>query len=195
MSFAKTIPFIIITLLFVQCGNDSNTKNLLSASENWRGEVIEFPLEFATSLQYSGIEHVRFAPGWGKEGASDYFSYAFLWDLSENPQLSAKKLESEMETYFDGLMRLVSKMDSEQKNKIPKSKAFFEKVNGSVYVGKILTYDAFTTKKEVNLNITVKYSMCELQDKHLVLFNISPQSLEHQIWKKLKKVTVTMNCK
>ncbi len=135
MSFAKTIPFIIITLLFVQCGNDTNNKNLLSASGNWRGEVIEFPLEFDTSKQYSGIEYVRFAPGWGKDGASDYFSYAFLWDLSENPQLSAKKLESQMETYFDGLMSMVSKMDSKQNNEISKSKAFFEKVNDSVYVG------------------------------------------------------------
>lgn len=195
MSFAKTIPFIIITLLFVQCGNDTNNKNLLSASGNWRGEVIEFPLEFATSIQYSGIEYVRFAPGWGKEGASDYFSYAFLWDLSENPQLSAQKLESQMETYFDGLMSMVSKMDSKQNNEVSKSKAFFEKVNDSVYVGKILTYDAFTTKKEVHLNITANYSLCESKNKHLVLFNISPQSLEHQIWKKLKKVTVTIDCK
>ncbi len=194
MSFAKTIPFIIITLLFVQCDNTTKIKNLLSASENWRSEVIEFPLEFATSLQYSGVEYVRFAPGWGKEGASDYFSYVFLWDINEDPELSAKKIESEMEVYFDGLMHLVSKTDTRQKSKIPKSKAFFEKVNDSVYVGKILTYDTFTTKKELNLNITVNYSKCELQNKHLILFNLSPQPLEHQIWKKLKKVTVTTNC-
>jgi hypothetical protein len=194
MSFAKTIPFIFVTLLSVQCGNNTKTKNLLSTSESWTSKVIEFPLEFATSLEYSGIEYVRFAPGWGKEGASDYFSYTFLWNLDENPRLSAKKIESEMEIYFDGLMRLTSKMDSKQKNEIPKSKAFFEKVNDSVYVGKILTYDAFTTKKELNLNVTVHYSKCELQNKHLVLFNLSPKSLEHQIWKKLKKVTIDIDC-
>ncbi|PKV51215.1 hypothetical protein ATE84_3289 [Aquimarina sp. MAR_2010_214] len=194
MSFAKIIPFILLTSLFIQCGTDTNTKNLLSAPENWKGEVIEFPLEFATSLQYSGIEYVRFAPEWGEESSSDYFSYVFLWNLSEDPQLSAKKLESEIETYFDGLMSSVSKMNPEQNNEISKSKAFFEKVNDSLYVGKILTYDAFTTKKEVNLNITVSYSMCELQNKHLVLFNISPKPYQHQIWKKLKKVTATINC-
>ncbi len=194
MNLAKTIPFIIITMLFFQCGSENNPHNPLLAPEGWRSEVIEFPLKFASSLAYTGVEYVRFAPGWGEEGATDYFSYVFLWDIDQNPDLSTQKLESEMEIYFDGLMRMVTKMNLKLFKEIPKSKAFFEKINDSVYVGKILTYDAFTTKKEVNLNIIVEYTFCKNNNKHLVLFNISPQPPEHQVWKKMKKVTIDLDC-
>ncbi|MBQ4819402.1 hypothetical protein [Aquimarina sp. MMG016] len=195
MSFTKTMPLFLIFFLFVQCGTDSSEKNILVApSDDWSGEVIEFPLQFANSLKYSGTEHVLFSPGWGDENAKDYFSYVFLWELEENPELSAEKLESEMEVYFDGLMNMVSKMNLKLFKKIPKSKAFFEKVNDSVFVGKVMTYDAFTTKKEVNLNFIVEKNFCNLQKKHLVLFNISPQTSEHQIWKKMKKVSIDLKC-
>ncbi|WP_103068326.1 hypothetical protein [Aquimarina sediminis] len=194
MSFAKTVPFILIALLFIQCNENKTNKNLLNAPENWRGEVIEFPLEFAPSLQYSGIEYVRFAPGWGKEGNLDYFSYVFAWDLYNDPQLSTGKLESDIETYFDGLMSVVS---GENQNSVPsfsRSKAFFEKVNDSVYIGKVLTHDAFTSKKAVSLNILVNYSFCKQQNNHFVVFMISPQGPEHQIWKTLKKINLEQDC-
>ncbi len=194
MNFSKTVPFFLILIIFLQCKEDNSSKNILNAPENWRSEVIEFPLKFASSLQYSGAEHIRFAPGWGKEKAKDYFSYVFLWEIDQEPKLSTKKLESEMEIYFDGLMNMVSKMNLKFFKDIPKSKAFFEKVNDSLYIGKILTYDAFTTKKEVNLNIIVENRFCNLDNRHLVLFNVSPQAPEHPVWKKMKKITIDLEC-
>ncbi|MDY8135805.1 hypothetical protein [Aquimarina sp. 2201CG5-10] len=191
MSFAKTIPFLLITLLFIKCGKDDSSKNLLLApNDDWRGEVIEFPLKFAPSLQYSGTEFIRFAPGWGKENAKDYFSYAFLWDIKDNPKLSAKKLESEMEIYFNGIMNMVSKSGE----KIPESKAFFEKVNETTYAGKVLTYDAFITKRDLQLNLIVEQSFCKSRNKHFVLFLLSPQPTEHSIWKKMKKIDFDVQC-
>ncbi len=194
MNFTKTIPFFLFLLLFTQCNTEKISKNLLLAADGWRGEIIEFPLKFASSISYSGTEYVRFAPGWGEKEAEDYFSYAFLWEIDQNPQLSTEKLESEMETYFDGLMSMVSKMNLKLFKKVPKTKAFFEKVNDAVYVGKVLTYDAFTTKKEVNLNVIVDYKFCSTANKHLVLFNLSPQVPEHQIWKKMKKIRIDLEC-
>ncbi|GGX03376.1 hypothetical protein [Aquimarina muelleri] len=194
MTYSKIIPFIFIFIFFIQCSKNNNEKNLLQASDNWRSEVIKFPLDFATSLQYSGIEYIRFAPGWGKENAMDYFSYVFLWQIDQNPQLSTQKLESEMELYFNGLMNTAPVTES-NKFKVPhQSKAFFEKVNDSVYVGKIITHDAFTTKKELNLNIIIDYKFCNKTKKHLVLFNVSPKPLEHQIWKKLNKIVINTDC-
>ncbi len=195
MSKTKTIPFFIFLLIFIQCKKNDPQENILNAPENWRSEVIEFPLDFATSLHYSGTEHIRFAPGWGEEGANDYFSYVFLWEIDQNPMLSSKKIESEIEIYFDGLMNTVTQMNQKPLKKVPRSKAFFEKVNDSIYIGKILTYDAFTTKKEISLNSIIEYKFCNQQDRHLVLFNISPQTLEHPIWKKMKNVTIDLDCK
>ena len=104
MFSTKTIPFIMYALFFIQC-NTSTPENKLLAPKNWKSEIIKFPLKFAPTLKYSGEEYVRFAPGWGDITASDYFSYAFLWNINEAPQLSTSKLEQEMEAYFDGLMK------------------------------------------------------------------------------------------
>ncbi len=183
MSTSKIIPFILCLVFFLQC-NTLKEKNLLLASDDWRSEIIEFPLDFAPSLNYSGTEYVRFAPGWGNKNASDYFSYVFLWNISQNPELSAKKLEIELEKYFDGLMN----------NDKFKSKAFFEKINESTYVGKVLTFDGFTTQEQVTLNIIVDYSYCNIQNMHHVLFSISPQNPDHQIWKKIKNISIDIEC-
>ncbi|WP_160114654.1 hypothetical protein [Aquimarina sp. AU474] len=164
------------------------------APDNWRGEIIKFPLKFAPSLKYSGTEYVRFAPGWGTENAKDYFSYTFLWETNENPKLSTKKLESEMETYFDGLMSMIHEMSTESQKEINPSKAFFEKINDSIYIGKVITYDAFITKKDVTLNIIVNYEFCDLAKKHLAKFNLSPQSPDHSIWKKMDNIVIDKPC-
>lgn len=189
MNFTKTIPFFII-LLFIQCKPTNTTENLLHAPENWRSEIIKFPLDFANTINYTGEEHIQFAPGWGDEEAKDYFTYVFLWHIDQNPKLSASLLENHMEAYFDGLMSVISKKDSE----IPKAKAFFEKINDTLYVGKTLTYDAFTAQKEIKLNIIVEEKSCNNYDKYQVLFNISPQSPEHPVWKKMKNITTHINC-
>jgi len=194
MKFTKTVPFFIFFLLLNGCNSENPSKNRLLAPTDWRGEILEFPLKFASILPYSGIEYVRFAPDWGKNGAQNYFSYVFLWEIDQNPKLSSEKLESEMEIYFDGLMNLVSKMNLKLLKKIPETKAFFEKVNDSLYVGKIITYDAFTTKKEVRLHAMVTHEFCSKTNKYLVLFNISPQKNSHPIWKKMQKITFDGEC-
>ncbi len=188
MNLPKIVPLFLVVLLFVQCNENNSSKNLLLSKEGWRLEIIEFPLEFAPSLLYFGAEYIRFAPGWGNENTDEYFSYVFLWKIDQDPKLSSKKLEAELETYFNGLMNSVSE------KKLKPAKAFFEKINDSLYAGKILTYDAFTAKKELALNIIVDYRFCNALRKHLVVFNISPQPMEHSIWKKMKKVTINAKC-
>ncbi|MEW7292006.1 hypothetical protein [Aquimarina sp. 2304DJ70-9] len=194
MKFPKIVPFFFILLFFAHCKKNNSSKNPLIAKENWRSETIDFPLDFAPSLDYSGIEYIRFAPGWGNENATDYFSYVFLWIIDQDPKLSSKKIESEMETYFDGLIAAVSKDDLSTEKRKLNAKAFFEKVNDSVYAGKILTYDPFTTKKELNLNIIITHTFCKAENKYLVLFNLSPQTPEHSIWKKMKKIGIDLDC-
>jgi len=197
MSISKTIPFFIIILFaFIQCNNNNNNSSIdpLVAPDNWRKETIEFPLSFAPSIDYKGTEYVRFAPGWGKKGSEEYFTYAFLWYLDEDPKLSSSTLESEFEAYFDGLIAAVSKPNSGNSNNILKTKSFFEKLNNQSFAGKIITYDAFTTKKEVTLNIVATYTSCKNIDTHLVLFKISPQQIDHPVWDKLNEIQINLNC-
>ncbi|WP_298319355.1 hypothetical protein [uncultured Aquimarina sp.] len=195
MTFSKTIPFFIIILLVcIQCKKEDPSINLLSAPDNWRKETIKFPLSFAPSLSYKGTEYVRFAPGWSKQDSKEYFSYAFLWYLDEDPKLSTSTLESELEIYFNGLVQAVSEPNSPSLDNIPKAKAFFEQIDNHSYAGKVLTYDPFTTKKGVNLNIIVTYTPCEKIDEHLVVFRISPQQIDHPVWDKLNEVKPNIDC-
>ncbi len=195
MSIPKTIPYLIcLLLLFTQCQKRPK-KSPLVAPDDWREEVIQFPLDFAPSLGYKGTQHVRFAPDWGQKDSHQYFSYGFLWDIEKNPLLTPKKLESDMETYFDGIMKKVADKNKNSKTKIIKSKAFFESIDENNYIGKVLTYDAFIRKKEVELNILAEYLSCPSSNKHFVLFKISPQKIDHPIWDSLNKLNVFKECK
>jgi len=194
MNFSKTVPFFFILLFFYHCKKDNSSVNPLLTPKNWRSEIINFPLEFAPSLKYSGKEYVRFAPDWDVKDAENYFSYVFLWEIDQDPKLTSKKLEDEMELYFDGLIHMINKTNPEFPENISKSKAFFEELNDGSYLGKVLTYDVFTTKEEVHLNIMVNTTFCAPENKHLVLFNISPQAPKHPIWKKMKKITIDIKC-
>ncbi|MBW1296877.1 hypothetical protein [Aquimarina litoralis] len=195
MTFSKIIPYFAIIFFFLQgCKRENTTLNPLLAPDNWRKETLVFPLSFAPTLSYKGTEYVRFAPGWGKKGTEDYFTYAFLWYLDEKPTLDSKTLETDMEAYFNGLMQIVSKSEENSSTTIPKAKAFFEQLDESSYAGKVITYDAFITKKEVTLNVIATYSNCPELEKHLVLFKLSPQKIDHQVWSKLDAIQLDLDC-
>jgi len=193
MSYSKTIPFLLMIMCCCMQCNKKETQNFpLVAPDNWRQETIQFPLEFAPSIDYSGTLYVRFAPGWGKQDSDEYFSYVLLWSLDEDPILTSKSLESDLESYFDGLMNMISK-DSSSKNNI-ETKAFFEKIDNKSYAGKIITYDGFMTKKEVTLNMIVTTTPCDNLGKYLITFRISPQNIDQPIWKKLDAISVNLDC-
>ncbi|MHA7057263.1 hypothetical protein ACWGOQ_0008605 [Aquimarina sp. M1] len=195
MRNSKTIPFFtILFLIVVQCKKVPADFNILSAPDNWRKETIAFPLSFAQSLDHKGTEYVRFAPGWGKQGSDEYFSYSFLWYLENDPQLSSSNLESQLAVYFDGLMQEFSTTNASRAAAIPKTTAFFEKINNHTYAGKVLTYDAFITKKELNLNIVATYMYCKKTDRHIIQFKISPQPIAHAVWNKLNEVIINIDC-
>jgi len=195
MSFPKTIPlFIFIILVCIQCKEKKTLKNPLSAPENWREETLNFPLSFAPSLNYRGAQYVRFAPGWGKMNSKEYFSYAFLWSLEDDPKLSSNSLESDLENYFDGLIKAVLGQKSDSIENAINAKVFIEKIDQHNYAGKILTFDPFTTQKEVSLNTVITYFPCKTMDRHLVFFRFSPQHINHSVWEKLNKLEISMDC-
>ncbi|WP_254519255.1 hypothetical protein [Aquimarina sp. Aq78] len=84
------IVLVLITVIAIGAGYlyfrlYNNIDNVLEAKNDWRSEVLEFPLIFAGNLDYQGEEHIRFAPGWGDTNKEDYFSYIFLWMIEKKP--------------------------------------------------------------------------------------------------------------
>src|SRR5471030_378221 len=78
----------------------------IPAPADWRAESFIFPLQFAPSIPYQGVEYVRFAPSWARFDSEGGFSYVFLWDVKTQP-VTPEDLEDHLEAYFTGLMRNV----------------------------------------------------------------------------------------
>ncbi len=184
-----------ILISFVRC-KTAKSDNILDGDETWRQEVLKFPLIFARSLPYKGEEHIRFAKGWGDAYSEEYFSYVFVWVLEENPNLTSERLESDMNIYFSGLMKmgLISKFRFFKK--LPQTSVSFTNKNQSIksFKGVIEVYDAFFKKENIFLNSKVSISYCNTIGKHIVFFRLSPKEFDHFVWKNLDRVNIKFNC-
>ncbi|NER16451.1 hypothetical protein [Spongiivirga citrea] len=178
--------------LFFRLHND--IANVLQAENDWRSEVLEFPLIFASDIEYEGEEHIRFAPGWGEKDNQEYFSYVFLWMIEENPNLNSSKLESIVNEYFDGLMGAGAITNFSFFKEIPETKTSLEQITENTFTGSIQVYDEFFKKELIILNTDIKTEYCLTENKYLVWFYLSPQEESHQIWNKLKEVNLNINC-
>ena len=164
---------------------------LLHIDEPWRSEQLSFPIHFAPSINYKGIEEVRFAKGWSAPDSDEFWTYTFLWYLDEDPKITASAIEDDIEAYFNGLMNLVSK-----ESDIPDSNVVFVKDANSIntYTGKAKIYDAFFNKDIQELNIKAIVDYCSKKKKHTVLFTFSPKEFDHDIWKTLDTISLTVDC-
>ena len=157
--------------------------HILETPAGWGVEQIPIPLGFAPSLEFNGLEDIRFAPGWSDPGSPDFWTYKFAWEIAEDPQLDEARLSQMLETYFAGLSQAVSQLG----DALPPPDAVFIR-DGGRYRGTLRIYDAFTTKAWIYLNARV-YGQ-RRGEKHLVVFELSPQAFEHEVWRKLGQIRV-----
>ena len=81
--------------------------NIIPAPDDWKKESFSFPLAFAPTIPYEGMEHVRFSPDWQRFASENGFTYVFVWDLKAAP-VTTEDLEDYLEAYFNGLMKGVA---------------------------------------------------------------------------------------
>jgi len=190
------VLFIVIAIggIYLYFRLHNNIENVLQAKNDWRSEVLEFPLIFAGNLEYEGEEHIRFAPGWGEKNNEDYFSYVFLWIVDENPDLNSSKLENAMNIYFDGLMNTGAITNFSFFKDIPQTKSSVQQIEENIFEGSIEVYDEFFAKELITLNAKIKSENCPIKKKYLVWFYLSPQENDHPIWNELKEVRLNLKC-
>ncbi|MEL7001283.1 MAG: hypothetical protein AAFN93_00975 [Bacteroidota bacterium] len=189
-----------ILLLFVlfsfdlMAQDEVDKEYYLNASEDWRKELIPFPLGFAPSLAYEGVEDIRFSKGWADKQSEQFWSYKFVWYLDKDPVLTEDKLQTDFELYFDGLMSAVANGKKIPADSITSTTALFINTSEGIYRGKVKTFDAFFLEAPVTLNFNVRSLYCSERSKYLVYFEVSPQPLNHNIWKEMSTITVGGNC-
>ena len=176
---------------------DSETPFYLPTPAGWRTETLAFPLEFAPQLFDRGLEELRFAPGMFEQGSEDFWTYAFVWWLPVGSEIEANRLAADLGTYFSGLARAVAK----GKN-LTIDDAVFEvemvAVEGGTtgwdFEGMAEILDTFVTAETVVLNIRAKFVLCVSQHHGALLFELSPQSLDHGVWQTLGQIRDGFRC-
>ena len=186
--------FLLAATLQPLYGQSEKDRFVLTQDERWRTELFDFPLSFAPEVDYEGYEDIRFLKGWSNQESDEFWSYAFVWVLKDEPVITAASLARDMNYYFDGLMKLPGQaaMEGTEAASIKASESVFDKDNDSKYsfYGTIKTKEAFFTQKVITLNVKVEQSYCGQSDQYFVLFRLSPLDFSASIWDQLSEVKV-----
>lgn len=168
--------------------------NLIQVDSTWGKEIIQVPFWFAPNINYKGYEDIRFAKDWEKINSPGFWTLIFAWDINLKTKPTTKFFENTLKLYFDGLMKVVNE-DTELT--ISKTKAFFlekeTKKEITTFTGTVETYDAFTTKKRITLNVRIESYYCKETNTFIPLFRLSPRNFNHKAWKMLKQAKLSSN--
>ncbi|WP_339614636.1 hypothetical protein [uncultured Winogradskyella sp.] len=187
----------VIGLCLSSFAQENEEMYLLESDNTWLKEIIKFPFGFAQDIDFEGYEDLRFAKDWSKPNSSEFFTYAFVWNINLKKIPTIDIVTSNIKLYYDGLMAAVNK-DSEFT--VPKTIVKFslnkKKSELPGFRGVMQIYDSFFTEKVIDLYVTVVTLYCETRKDYLLFFKVSSKSYENEVWKKLNTVKLKANyCK
>jgi len=188
---------ILIISILLNCsistfGQNNEEVNLIQVDSTWGKEIIQVPFWFAPEINYKGYEDIRFAKGWEKIDSAGFWTLVFAWDVNLMIKPTTRFFEDNLKLYFDGLMKVVNE---DKELTIPKTQAFFikkkQKSGMTNFTGTVETYDAFTTKKMITLNVTIESYYCDKTETYMPLFRFSPRDFKHKSWDMLKQAKLS----
>jgi hypothetical protein len=205
----KQLMVILAGLIFTNSLCQNSEKNFdpqkwnppysLSTPRGWDVERFPIPISFAPDIQYTGVEDVRFAPGWGNSKSNEYWTYAFLWYLDGKPEMNSKVIELNLKAYYTGLIG-----SNIEKRKIPADKITSVKVSvdeiktekgdTKTFAGKIEMLD-YMEQKPMTLQCMVHLKTCSEEGKSFIFYQLSPKPLTDAVWKDLNQLWTDFNCK
>ncbi|WP_047546097.1 hypothetical protein [Psychroserpens sp. Hel_I_66] len=186
---ALSTAFLIYSILsFAQ---EEQPLGVLESDTTWLKEIIKFPINFAPEMNYEkGYEDLRFAKKWRDQTHEDFWGYTFAWYIEQKEIQTVENLESNIKSYYDGLMGAVNKRKDFE---VPQTTVLFIKNNSEEHIdftGKLYVYDSFTSEDMITLNIRVKVFDCEDETSTIVLFQLSPKNFSHEIWQRFEDVKI-----
>ena len=171
---------------------------LLPIPKDWTIERLLLPPFFAPSIVYKGVEDIRFMPGWGKADSDEYWTYAFLWYLDEEPIVNKDSLERHLRAYYAGLLKIntdSSKHRDEKPDtvnvKLNPAKALLKEL--AHFTGTIYMRD-FLSRQPITLNCKIHVRRCSETKKTILFFELSPRIFENTVWRSLDQLWVEFKC-
>ena len=168
----------------------------IPAPGDWRAESFIFPLQFAPSIPYEGVEYVRFTPSWQRFDSDGGFSYVFLWDVKTRP-VTPEDLEDYLEAYFTGLMKNVG-VKRELSDKEIKTAAAVHPMAALAsweqgYGIEVRTWNAFSKGEALLLHGEVGQRSCGERMQIFFAFSRSPR--DRPIWDRLREARNATTCR
>lgn len=171
-------------LAYVSAHHCALAADVIPAPDNWRKETITFPLEFAPTLKYEGVERVRFAPQWKDFASERGVSYLFMWNVKNTPP-GVAKFERDMNAYFDGLMNRVADSSKLVRRGGPTKAALHTAAPDAGwskgYAGVLRTWNAFSSGEVLVLEIEIAERNCG-NGRMQVFFMLSKARSTDAIW-------------
>lgn len=187
-----TIAFLLYTIIAL--GQEEKALGVLESDTTWLKEIIKFPINFAPEINYTeGYEDLRFAKKWRSTTHEDFWCYMFAWHIKSNKKQTVETLENDIKSYYDGLMGAVNK---KKDFKVPETTVLFIKTDDNKeadFIGKLYVYDSFTTEAMMTLNVQIKTYYCDQTESSTILFKLSPQGFDHDIWQRFNEVKLKAN--
>ncbi|WP_295791938.1 hypothetical protein [Mucilaginibacter sp.] len=156
----------------------------LPQPEKWGKEKIPFPIEFAPSIPFKGMEEIRFTPGWGDNKSEDYWSYSFVWFVEGAPVINQDSLKKYLTQYYTGLY-FTNQKESPTGNRdftqIQVTKTEASNADIDTYEVKISTIN-FLNKQTLVLNGRIHVRRYAAINRTALLIEISPQDYKHPVW-------------
>ncbi|BDD04648.1 hypothetical protein [Aureibacter tunicatorum] len=182
------MKYLLFTLLwiFTITGQAQDNASLLNEPMDWKFERIDFPLDFASEIEYEGYEELRFSSGMFDVKSDEYFTYFFAFNLKHSKILSERELTSLLEKYYSGLANAVAK------DKIDNQEQYFSKViklNDDKW--SIKFRDCFTNCEEIVINVQIKQNA---SNENLKIFALaSPEDFNSPLWEKLRPTLIKLS--
>jgi len=171
----------------------------LAIPTGWDIERFIIPIEFAPQIKYSGVEDIRFAPGWRNAKSNEYWTYAFLWFLDGNPTINKNTIENNLTAYYTGLVGR-----NIEPRKIPASKVIPTKTSVKQVVtfrSDLKTFNAtiemldYMEQKPIRLNCIIHIRPYKEKGKTFIFYELSPKPFSDSIWLMLNKLRTDFDYK
>lgn len=168
-------------------------ERLLEADSTWGKELFLFPISFAREINFQGVEVALFPKGWSNEESPEFWSYAFVWEVDSEKQVTKTVLESSLNLYFNGLLGIDSWRKSDASIQSTKALLVEKEANKSTsrFTGHLDIFESRYTQKPMTLLVNIEQRYCEQTKKAIILFKFSPKDFEHGTWGKLEEVSIT----
>jgi hypothetical protein len=161
--------------------------------KGWKKEKFALPPQFAPAIPFKGSEDIRFSPEWAKKHTEGYWTYCFLWSISDAKTLSVTVFEKSLHDYYTGLIKTnlkEAKIDTTIATpvKVQLHKSTADKTDRLGFEGKVEMMDYMTQDPIVlNFRIHVKKEIY-WGNFSAIFFEASPQPYSHKVWVEMDEI-------